>query len=69
MADPAASDLATLSALSTTLEDVARRLAGMGDRYRDARRDDVAGPLYEAERGVRAAIRHMEQAARVLRGT
>src|SRR4029453_5799501 len=46
------SDRAELSALATTLDDLATRITAVGDRYRGSTRPDVADGLYEVERSL-----------------
>ena len=49
-------DTAQLSALSTALEDITRRVTDMADEYQGSPREDVAADLYEVERHLVAAI-------------
>jgi ElaB/YqjD/DUF883 family membrane-anchored ribosome-binding protein len=61
------SDATDLGALAGTADEVLRRLTPFADRYTRSDREDVAGALTEAERQMRAAVRQIERAARLLR--
>ena len=53
-------DTAQLSALSTALEDITRRVTDMADEYQGSPREDVAADLYEVERHLVAATRRLQ---------
>jgi uncharacterized protein Yka (UPF0111/DUF47 family) len=61
------SDRAELSALATTLDDLARRITAVGDRYRGTTWPEVADGLYEVERSLLAASRQLERVLRSMR--
>ena len=61
------SDRAQLSALATTLDDLATRITAVGDRYRGSPRPDVADGLYEVERSLLSATRQLERVLRSMR--
>ena len=61
------SDRAELSALATTLDDLATRITAVGDRYRGSTRTDVADGLYEVERSLLTATRKLERVMRSMR--
>jgi hypothetical protein len=61
------SDRAELSALATTLDDLATRITAVGDRYRGSTRPDVADGLYEVERSLLTAARQLERVMRSMR--
>jgi hypothetical protein len=54
-------DTAQLSAIHTSLDDLAERLTAMADRYQGSPREDVAASLYEIERNLQAASRKLEK--------
>ena len=58
------SDAAELASISGSLEDILSRLEAMAERYEKPPRDDVLGPLYEAERSLKAAVRRVNDARR-----
>jgi hypothetical protein len=61
------SDHAELSALATTLDDLATRITAVGDRYQGSTRPDVADGLYEVERSLLTATRQLERVMRSMR--
>jgi hypothetical protein len=62
------SDRAELSALATTLDELATRITAVGDRYRGSTtRPDVADGLYEVERSLLTASRQLERVIRSMR--
>jgi hypothetical protein len=61
------SDLAELSALATTLDELATRITAVGDRYRGSTRPDVSDGLYEIERSLLTASRQLERVMRSMR--
>jgi hypothetical protein len=63
-----ASDFAELSSVRAQLEELARRIVAVGDRYRDSEDSAIAGELDQAERGLFAAIRALERATGMLDG-
>ena len=54
---------AELSSMATALEDVAQRIAVLAAEYETAKREDLAGELYEAERSVATATRRLVRVA------
>ena len=52
-------DTAQLSALSTALEDLSRRITAIADEHQGSPREDVAADLYEVERHLVAATRRL----------
>lgn len=63
---PAPSPAAELSSLATVLDDLARRVTAIAETYAGAKRDDLAGELYQVERALAGARRGL---GRVLDGT
>jgi hypothetical protein len=57
---------ASLSSLTTSLEDIERRVAAMAGQYEGTDRDDLVAALYETERSLRAAVRRLADAQRLL---
>jgi len=57
-------DAAELSSLSTTLDDLIRRIGGMAGRY--GTQEDVEGALRDAETALITARRRVEAAGRSL---
>jgi len=64
MAD--ASDAAVLSSIATSLGDLHDRVEAITSHYEGTTRDDLLGALYEAERQLRATIRSVDRAHRLL---
>jgi hypothetical protein len=62
-ADPV-SDRAQLSALSGTLDDLARRITETAARYEGTTRQDLANSLYEVERSLLVASRKLGKVMR-----
>jgi len=60
-------DRAELSALATTLDDLAARVTAAADRYQGGARADVADGLYEVERSLLSASRKLERVLRTMR--
>ena len=60
-------DRAELSALATTLDDVAARVTAAADRYQGTPRADVADGLYEVERSLISAARKLDRVLRTMR--
>ena len=54
---------AELSSMAAALEELGRRLEELAEHYRDDRREDLAGELYEAERAVSSAVRRLGRVA------
>ena len=50
---------AELDSLSTSLDDLARRLSGFADEASAAKRDDIANELFEIERSLTTAARRL----------
>lgn len=61
------SDLAQLSALSGTLDDLVSRIAEIAGRYDGTTREDLATGLYEVERSLLTATRRLERVRRPAR--
>lgn len=61
------SDLAQLSALSGTLDDLTRRVTEIAGRYTETTREDFAVGLYEVERSLVSAGRRLERVRRAQR--
>jgi hypothetical protein len=59
---PASSDLAELSTLRSQLEDLARRVEAVADRYEDTADSQIASDLYAAERTLVSARRAVDKA-------
>jgi hypothetical protein len=64
----ATSDLAELSTIGAQLDDLARRVELVGDRYRESPDSAVSSDLDLAERSLIAARRALARAARTLAG-
>jgi hypothetical protein len=62
----ATSDLAELSTISAQLDDLARRVELVGDRFRESPDSVVSGDLDLAERSLIAARRAVARASRTL---
>jgi ElaB/YqjD/DUF883 family membrane-anchored ribosome-binding protein len=60
------SDASELSSIAADLEQLARRVAGYAGVHEQAKRDDVASALHEAERSLRASHRHVALALKGL---
>ncbi len=60
-------DRAELSALATSLDDLAARVTATADRLRGTPRSDVADGLYEVERSLLSASRKLDQVLRTMR--
>ena len=56
-----ASDLAELSSISSTLEQLIGRLGAMAETARQAREEDVASELFTVERGLASAQRRLSR--------
>jgi len=52
--------------MSTALEELARRVSSIADRYSGSKRDDVAAELYEVERALKGAHRRLAKVADTL---
>jgi len=52
-------DPASLSSLSTALDDLTARVTGLADGLQGSPREDVAADLYEVERSLQAASRRL----------
>lgn len=61
------SDVAQLSALSTTLDDLSTRISRIAGRYQGTSREDVSHGLYEVERSLLTASRRLTKAMRSMR--
>ena len=66
--DRTGSDRAELSALTTAVEDLAKRVTRMTERYSSGTRDDVIAALEDAERALIQASRRLTVATRTLGG-
>lgn len=58
------SDHAELSSLTTSLDDLTRRVTVMAERYVGGPREDIALDLYEVERALRTASRRLNKLVR-----
>jgi hypothetical protein len=63
---PASSDLAELSTLRSQLEELARRVEAVADRYEDTADSQIASDLYAAERTMVTARRAVDKAIAAL---
>jgi hypothetical protein len=63
---PASSDRAELSTLRSQLEDLARRVEAVADRYEDTPDSQIASDLYAAERTLIGARRSVDKAISAL---
>jgi hypothetical protein len=63
---PASSDLAELSTVRSQLEELARRVEAVGDRYEDTADSQIASDLYVAERSLISARRAVDKAIAAL---
>ncbi len=61
------SDRAQLSALASTLDDVTRRITDVAGHYQAPPREDIAQGLYEVERALNTAARHLAKVMRAMR--
>lgn len=52
-------DVAQLSSLSSSLEQLTERITGLADGFAGSPREDVAADLYDIERHLNAASRRM----------
>ncbi len=59
---PASSDLAELTTLRSQLEDLARRVEAVAERYQDTSDSQVATDLFSAERMLVGARRSVDKA-------
>ena len=57
-------DLAQLSAIATSLDDLTKRVTAIADRFQGSPREDVAADLYDVERNLQAATRRVERLLR-----
>ena len=58
------SDHAELSSLTTSLDDLTRRVTVMAERHVGGPREDIALDLYEVERALRTASRRLNKLVR-----
>jgi hypothetical protein len=63
---PASSDLAELSTVRSQLEELARRVEAVADRYEDTPDSQIASDLYAAERTMVNARRAVDKAIAAL---
>ena len=61
------SDLAELSSISTTLDDILRRIDDMSRRYEGTPREDFAARLRDVERSLGSSVRRLEALLRAPR--
>lgn len=52
-------DQAVLSSITSQVEELSNRVAGLAERHRGGPRDDIASELFEAERALRRAHRRL----------
>lgn len=50
---------AELSSITTSLDDLVQRIASIAEEQSAAKRDDVAGELFEVERALQSAARRL----------
>ena len=62
----ASSDLAELSTVGSQLEELARRVVAVADRYEDTADSQIASDLYAAERTLISARRAVDKAIAAL---
>ncbi len=68
MMGPMSSSLrAEISSIATTVGELRRRVASMASPLLGTDRDDLVAALYEAERGLVAAGRHLDRAEGLVR--
>ncbi len=67
MPTPSPSPAAELSSLSTALEELSRRVSTIAEAYAAAKRDDLAGELFQAERSLASAQRSLTRVVRAQR--
>jgi hypothetical protein len=60
-------DAAELESLATALAELTERIVVVADRTAGTARDSIASDLYEVERGLRAAVRKLNQVVRDFR--
>lgn len=60
------SELAELSSMGATIDEVLGRITLIAERYHAAERDDVANDLFEVERALRTAGRRIQRASKTL---
>jgi hypothetical protein len=63
---PASSDLAELSTVRSQLEELARRVEAVADRYEDTPDSQIASDLFAAERTMVSARRAVDKAIAAL---
>jgi hypothetical protein len=63
---PSSSDLAELSTVRSQVEDLARRVEAVADRYEDTADSQIASDLYAAERTLVSARRSVDKAIAAL---
>ena len=61
------SDRSELSALASSLDDLATRVTAVADRYKGTPRTDLADGLYEVERSLTTASRQLARVVRSMR--
>ena len=66
-AGSAASLRAELSSIGGMVDDLRQRVAALATPLGGTDRDDLIAAIYEAERGLQAAARHLDRAARLTR--
>jgi hypothetical protein len=57
---------AELSSISTALDGLTKRIAETAETFSGTERDDLAGALFEVERGLEAAQRRLEKVVSAL---
>ena len=58
---PEPSELAELSSIASSLEQISRRVTALADAAAAAKRDEVAGSLIAVERALVGAVRRLER--------
>jgi hypothetical protein len=62
----ASSDQAMLSSVTTQVDELARRVTDLADQYGTTPDSAIAAELYSVERQLKAAIRSLDRASRLL---
>jgi hypothetical protein len=61
------SEAAQLSAILSSVDELAGRVADVADGLAGTPRDDIASDLYEVERSLRTAVRRLDRTVQSLR--
>jgi hypothetical protein len=63
------SDLASLSSITTQVDELVRRVTDLAEQYGTTPDSAIAAELFAAERSLSAAMRSLDRATRLLSGT